>query len=130
MRSAQMKDRFNASTRVGIRDRVPGIPQSRSRKSGTGTGTGTHFKIRDWDRDSNSKFSGSGTGTGTEFEKSGTRDWDRDASKNLGPEPGLTIFSSGNEILSNRLCPKFNNISLSFFHFQNYIYANHCMILV
>ena len=52
---------------VGIRDRVPGIPQSRSRKSGTGTGTGTYFKIRDWDRDSNSKFAGSGTGTGTEI---------------------------------------------------------------
>ena len=55
------------ANRVGIRDRVPGIPQSRSRKSGTGTGTGTHFKIRDWDRDSNSKFAGSGTGTGTEI---------------------------------------------------------------
>ena len=32
---------------VGIRDRVPGIPQSRSRKSWTGTGTGTDFNIRD-----------------------------------------------------------------------------------
>ena len=37
---------------VGIRDRVPGIPQSRSRKSWTGTGT--HLK--------------SGTGTGTQIQ--------------------------------------------------------------
>ena len=35
-----------------------------------------------------------GLGAGLKFEKSGTRDWDRDASKNPGPEPGLTIFSS------------------------------------
>ena len=38
------------------------------------------------------------------FDKSRTRDWDRDASKNPGPEPGLTIFSSGTEILSNPGC--------------------------
>ena len=42
-----------------------------------------------------------GLGPGLEFEKSGTRDWDRDASKNQGPEPGLTIFS-GTSIISNQ----------------------------
>ena len=42
-----------------------------------------------------------GLGPGLEFEKSGTRDWDRDASKNQGPEPGLTIFS-GTTIISNQ----------------------------
>ena len=34
---------------------------------------------------------------GLKFEKSETRDWDRDVSKNPGPEPELTIFSSGTE---------------------------------
>ena len=48
-------------TGVGIRDRVRGIPRSRSRKSGTRTGT--HNKIRDWDWDSYSKFAGFKTGT-------------------------------------------------------------------
>ena len=61
-------------------------------KSGTGTGTQIQ-NLRDL-----------GLGPGLKFEKSGTRDWDRDASKNPGPEPGLTIFSSGTEILSNPGC--------------------------
>ena len=63
-------------TGVGIRNRVPGIPQSRSWKSGTGTGT--HFKVRDCDQDYNSNFAGSETRPGLIFEKSGTRE--RDAS--------------------------------------------------
>ena len=74
-------------TGVGIRDRVPGIPQSWSRKSGTGTGTGTHFKIWDWERDSNSKFAGSGTGTGTQI--CGTRD---SGTQLWGTVPGTENF--------------------------------------
>ena len=52
-------------------------------KSGTGTGTQIQ-NLRDL-----------GLRPGLKFEKSGTRDWDRDASKNPGPEPGLTIFHPG-----------------------------------
>ena len=59
-------------------------------KSGTGTGTQIQ-NLRD-------------LGPGLKFEKSGTQDSDRDASKNLGPEPGQTTFSSGTEILSNPGC--------------------------
>ena len=63
-----LKFYYNTSyTGVGIRDRVPGIPQSRSRKSGTGTQI---QNLRDL-----------GLGPGLKFEKSGTRDWDQDASK-------------------------------------------------
>ena len=46
-----------------LRDRVPVIPQSRSRKSGIGT----HHKIRDWNRDSNSKIRDPGLGPGPRF---------------------------------------------------------------
>ena len=63
-------------------------------KSGTGTGTQIQ-NLRDL-----------GLGPGLKFEKSGTRDWDPDASKNPGPEPGLTIFSSGTEILSDPGCAR------------------------
>ena len=70
---------------VGIRNRVPGIPQSRFWKSGTRTGTETHFEIRDWDRDSNSKFSETWTGTGAQIWKI----WDP------GPEQGRKIRKSG-----------------------------------
>ena len=72
-------------------------------KSGTGTGTQIQ-NLRD-------------LGPGLKFEKSGTQDSDRDASKNLGPEPGLTTFSSGTEILSNPGCVPNSN-----FEFQRVIF--------
>ena len=41
---AVLKVRGHPTPGVGIRDRVPGIPQSRSRKSKTGNGTGTQIQ--------------------------------------------------------------------------------------
>ena len=58
------------------------------------TGTGTQVQ----------NFRDLKLGPGLKFEKSGTRDWDRDALKIPEPEPGLTMFSSGTEILSNHGC--------------------------
>ena len=46
-----------------------------------------------------------GQGSGLKFKICGIWDWDRDCNlKNLGPEAGLTIFSSETEILSNPGC--------------------------
>ena len=60
---------------------------------------------------------GPGLGPGLKFKICGIWDWDRDASKNPGPEPGLTIFSSGTEILSNPGCVP--NSKGNFFNHEN-----------
>ena len=100
----------SASGTRSPRSRSPGLRNLGPRsglilKSETGIGTQIQ-NLRDL-----------GLGPGLKFEKSGTRDWDRDASKNPGPEPGLTIFSSGTEILSN---PGFvPNSKGNFFNHEN-----------
>ena len=64
---------------VGIRDKGPRDPASRSRIFGTGTGTGTDFQLRARDRDRRSgPARDPGRDAGLKIEKSGTRDGTRD----------------------------------------------------
>ena len=67
-----------------------------SRSPGPGNlGPGLGLILKSGTRTQIQNFRNTGLGSALKFKKSGTRDWDRDASKNPGPEPGLTIFSSG-----------------------------------
>ena len=66
-------------TEVGIRDKGPRDPASRSRIFGTGTGTGTDFQLRARDRDRRSgPARDPGRDAGLKIEKNGTRDGTRD----------------------------------------------------
>ena len=69
----------NPKPEVGIRDKGPRDPASRSRIFGTGTGTGTDFQLRARDRDRRSgPARDPGRDAGLKIEKNGTRDGTRD----------------------------------------------------
>ena len=103
---------------VGIRDKGPRDPASRSRIFGTGTGTGTEFLIRARDRyRRSSPARDPGRDTGLKIVKNGTRDRTRDRKLKKKRDVGQAILDTWT---SDPYCPGyfFRSYFFEFFEFR------------